>query len=134
MHYDSFLGQVQHRARVADGGEAMRAVHATLQTLGERLTPNEAHDLAAQLPMEIGDFLIAPSFQEKFGLNEFFRRVAEREEVTPSEAMLHSCAVISVLLEAVSRGEMADVCAQLPHEFDRLFELAQLDVVVNGRA
>ncbi len=38
------------------------------------------------------------------------------------EAVYHARAVIEVLSEAVSKGEMDDVRAQLPAEFDRLFE------------
>jgi uncharacterized protein (DUF2267 family) len=133
MKYDEFLGQVQYRARLADGGQAIRAIHATLETLGERLVGDEASDLAAQLPPEIGAYLKVPMFQEKFGLKEFFERVAEREEVPVSDAAFHACAVVSVLCDAVSHGEMADVRSQLPGEYDRLFEVAHLSVMSNGR-
>jgi uncharacterized protein (DUF2267 family) len=37
-------------------------------------------------------------------------------------AAFHARAVIEVLSEAVSKGELDDVRAQLPAEFDRLFE------------
>jgi uncharacterized protein (DUF2267 family) len=125
MNYDDFVGQVQHRARLADGSEAMRAIHATLETLNERLWGGEAGDLAAQLPQEIGSYLRQPALQEKFGLHEFYERVALREGASVSEAAFHAAAVVSVLDDAVSRGEMDDVRAQLPKEYDRLFEVPQ---------
>lgn len=134
MNYDEFVGQVQHRAQLADGGEAMRAIHATLETLNQRLAGGEADDLAAQLPREIGSYLRQPVLQEKFGLNEFFERVAECEGVSVSDAAFHASAVVSVLCDAVSHGEMDDVRAQLPKEYDRLFEVAQLAIMSNGRA
>jgi uncharacterized protein (DUF2267 family) len=114
----------------------MRAIHATLETLNARLAGGEADDLAAQLPTEISSYLRQPVLQEKFGLHEFFERVAmcEGEGVSVSDAAFHASAVVSVLCDAVSRGEMDDVRAQLPKEYARLFEVAQLSVISNGRA
>ena len=59
---------------------------------------------------------------ERFDLDEFFRRVSEREGVDLPVSVHHARAVISVLQEAVSRGEMQDVRAQLPEDFAPLFE------------
>jgi len=39
-----------------------------------------------------------------------------------AKAIYHARAVIAVLYEAVSPGEMADIRAQLPAEYARLFE------------
>lgn len=124
MKHDEFIGQVQHRARLSSRGEAERATRATLETLAERLAGGEARDLAAQLPPEIGDHLRGQwsDMGERFSLAEFFRRVSLREGVDPPAAVFHARAVIEVLGEAVSQGELDDVRAQLPAEFDRLFE------------
>ena len=124
MKHDEFIGQVQHRARLSSRGEAERATRATLETLAERLVGGEANDLAAQLPMEIREHLRRERSGkgQRFSLNEFFHRVSQREGVDVPEAVYHARAVIEVLSEAVSKGEMDDVRAQLPAEFDRLFE------------
>jgi uncharacterized protein (DUF2267 family) len=124
MKHDEFIGQVQHRARLSSRGAAERATRATLETLAERLAGGEAKDLAAQLPLEIAEHLRGQwsALGERFSLDEFFRRVSLREGVDLSDAVFHAQAVIEVLNEAVSRGEMDDVRAQLPSEFDRLFE------------
>lgn len=122
MQYDEFIGQVQHRARLASGGEAVRAVHAVLQTLGERLYGREADNLAAQLPGEIGFYLQQAEQREPFSMREFFERVAEREGVDYPDAVYHARAVMSVILDAVSPGEIADMRAQLPAEFNPLFQ------------
>jgi uncharacterized protein (DUF2267 family) len=124
MKHDEFIGQVQHRARLSSRGEAERAVRATLETLAERLSGGEAEDLAAQLPLEIGHHLRGPwSAQgERFPLDEFFRLVSLREGVDLPAAVFHARAVIEVLSEAVSTGEMDDVRAQLPAEYERLFD------------
>jgi uncharacterized protein (DUF2267 family) len=124
MKHDEFVGQVKHRARLSSRGEAERATRATLETLAERLAGGEAKNLAAQLPQEIGEHLRREwsGVGERFDLAEFFRRVSLREGVDLPAAVFHARAVIEVLSEAVSRGEIDDVRAQLPAEFDRLFE------------
>jgi uncharacterized protein (DUF2267 family) len=50
-------------------------------------------------------------------LDEFVRRVAEREGITPAEAREHTRAVFATLREAVGEDEFRDVSAQLPLEY-----------------
>ena len=124
MKHDEFIGQVQHRARVSSRGNAEIATRATLETLAERLAGGEADDLASQLPRGIAEHLRSRLVGEgeRFSVEEFFQRVSRREGVDLPKAIYHARAVIAVLYEAVSPGEMADVHAQLPAEFVRLFE------------
>ncbi len=124
MKHDEFIGQVQYRAQLSSRGEAERATRATLETLAERLAGGEAKDLAAQLPLEIGEHLRGQwsALGERFSLDEFFRRVSRREGADLPDAVFHARVVIEVLSEAVSKGEIDDVRAQLPTEFDELFE------------
>ncbi len=124
MQTDQFIGLVQSRARLASTGEALRAIGATLQVLGQRLFGGEAGDLASQLPSELGHYLRDGQERgnESFDLDEFFDRVSLLEGVDLPDAVFHARVVISVLQEAVSRGEMDDVRAQLPEEYDPLFE------------
>jgi uncharacterized protein (DUF2267 family) len=53
-------------------------------------------------------------------LDEFVRRVAEREGVTPAEARDHARAVFATLREAVGEEEFRDIRAQLPLEYAAL--------------
>lgn len=122
MQYDAFVGQVQDRARLPSLGDTVAAIRATLHTLGERLSGDEAEDLAAQLPREIALYLHMADEQESFSLDEFFERVAEREPADLPAAVHHARAVIAVVQEAVTPGEIADVRAQLPADYDPLFE------------
>ncbi|MGE5620546.1 MAG: DUF2267 domain-containing protein [Sphingomonadaceae bacterium] len=119
MQYDRFVGLVQSRARLGTEGEAVRAIHATLETLGERLFGGEADNLAAQLPVEIGHYLKEPASSESFDLDEFYRRVSVREGVELPLAIFHTRAVIDTLKEAVSPGILDKVLDQLPEEYDR---------------
>jgi uncharacterized protein (DUF2267 family) len=124
MKHDAFIGQVQHRAHLSSRGAAERATRVVLETLAERLAGGEAGNLAAQLPPEIGEHLRNYRLLsgERFSLDEFYQRVSQGESVDLPEAVFHARVVIEVLGEAVSPGEMTDVRAQLPAEFDRLFE------------
>ncbi len=123
MDTDRFIGLVQNRAHLASTGEALRAIEATLQQLGRRLAGNEAEDLASQLPPELGHFLREEAGEgERFDAQEYIARVSLLEGVDPPDAAFHVRAVLSVLQEAVSPGEIEDVKAQLPTDWDRLFE------------
>lgn len=123
MKYDQFVGQVQHRARLPDKAHAVTAIRATLETLASRLTFAELKDLAAQLPQEIAIYLQPKTMPaQRFSLKEFFERVSENEAASIPDATYHARVVFEVLMDAVSRGEMADVRAQLPAEYEALFQ------------
>ncbi len=96
MKHDEFIGQVQHRARLSSRGQAERATRATLEMLAERLTAAEAYDLAAQLPSGLAEHLRheRPQRGERFFLDAFFQRVAERESVDVPKAVDHARAVM----------------------------------------
>lgn len=137
MDHDSFIGRVQNRAELASRGAALSASRATLQTLGERIQEGEATNLAAQLPDELGRFLEEHAdTTESFDFGEFVERVAERDENLGdggiddddrSAAALHARAVVDVLDEAVTEGQIADVRDQLPDDYGDLFELAEVE-------
>lgn len=96
-------------------------IRATLVTLSERLTRGEAGDVAAQLPKPMKEWLISsePDAQ-RFGLDEFIRRVSQRAQVPPEEAERAVRAVFSTLRLAVTGGELKDMMSQLPKEFAEL--------------
>ncbi|MGI6206973.1 MAG: DUF2267 domain-containing protein [Anaerolineae bacterium] len=131
MQYDEFVGKVQNRARLGTTGEAVRAIHATLETLGQRLYGGEADDIAAQLPREIGTYLREATRSrrpESFGLSEFYRRVMEHAGpgIEYPDAVFLARVVMSVVAEAISAGEMQDLRSQLPVEYNDLFEFEDI--------
>ena len=68
---------------------------------------------------------------ERFSLADFFDRVTEKEGVDKPVAVFHARAVIDVMKEAVSAGEIGDLRSQLPEAWDPLFEMgaeADLDI------
>jgi uncharacterized protein (DUF2267 family) len=120
MQYNEFVGHVQNRARLGTTGDTVRAIRATLETLGERITTDEASHLAAQLPGEIGYYLGQVKTTETFSLNEFFERVAKREMLGLPDATHHARAVVSVLSDAVTPNQWEHLRAQLPDEYEPL--------------
>ncbi len=124
MQHDEFIGQVQHRARLSSRGDAEVATRATLETLAERLAGDEPFNAAAQLPRGIAEYMehVDAGVGDRFSLDDFFQRVSIREGVELPQAVYHARAVIEVLQEAISPGEIEDIRAQLPKEFNPLFE------------
>jgi RND superfamily putative drug exporter len=102
--------------------DARRATDAALVTLSERITPRETHVLAAQLPRDLRPFVLSPKGgPERFGAEEFVRRVGEREGVADDEAAAHARAVLATLGEAVA-GDLDYVRAQLSADYAPLFD------------
>lgn len=120
MQYYEFVGHVQNRARLGSSGETVRAIHATLETLGERISEDEARHIAAQLPHEIGPYLEQADKTESFELDEFFQRVAKKENVDYPDSVYHARVVIDVLLEAITPDQADHLRAQLPGEYEEL--------------
>ncbi len=123
MQYQEFIGRVSQRAGLDSFERAEAATQATLTTLGEYLSGGEGLDLASQLPQGIAEILHQqpPNRSKIFSLNDFLQMVGENEGVGIEEAEAHARAVVSVLEEAVTEGEMEDVRRQFPSEFDPLF-------------
>jgi uncharacterized protein (DUF2267 family) len=120
MQLHQFLSNVQQRANLDSQDQAMSAVRATLETLSERLQGGEPLDLAAQLPALLQGH-VDVGHAERFDMDAFFDRVADREGVDHDQARQHARAVLEVTSEAVSNGEIEDVMSQLPQEYHGLF-------------
>ena len=127
MKYEEFIEEVQKRAHLASKNEAKRATRAALETLAECISQKERSDAASQLPKGLALYLKepflgpgkqpAPSPKRSLSLDEFFQRMSIREDVPPETAREHAHAVMSVLVDALSKGEFEDIRAQLPIEF-----------------
>lgn len=123
MQYEEFVRTVKGRIEPTDPGEAEKAVMATLETLGECIRDDEATDLADQLPKELKEPLLRqPPVAKPYSLEQFFQRVGERENIDATTAAAHATAVMEVLNEAVSKGELRDVLSQLSPQFSALID------------
>lgn len=134
MDFDEFTGEVQNRLELASTGETLRAIRATLTTLGERIQEGEAKDLAGTLPMEIDRYLLEADSGQRFDWDEFLDRVWEREEMSDpddrADAAYHARVILDLVNEAVPPGEMEQVRDGLPadEDWNELFELVDQDI------
>lgn len=121
MKTEKFLEQVNQRAGLASTEEVRRVVEGALETLGERLEKTEREKLAAQLSDQLKEFLLKRQITERYSLEEFYNRISARADVGYPEAVAGTRAVMAVLQDAVSRGEIDHILAQLPDEYEELF-------------
>ena len=129
MQYEEFIDRVRDRIAADSDEEAVRATEATLHTLSERLDLTNRRQLAAQLPKELQEML-SYAHEEKqqqlkgrFMLEEFYKRVAARLDIRYEPAENISRAVMSVLSEAVTEGELEEVLSDIDSDYQVLFEI-----------
>ena len=120
MKHDEFVGEVQHRAQLASRGAAETAIRATLETLADRIPEATANHLADQLPREIGLHL-RKGKPERLSLDEFYARVAARENGDIPTSVFHARVVLTMIAEAVSPGVMHKIRSEVPAAYDPLF-------------
>ncbi|MFD5266288.1 DUF2267 domain-containing protein [Streptomyces sp. NPDC058335] len=123
MKRDAFLARVRERGEYHSQDEARQITEQVLDVLSERISPGEVKDLASQLPAPFGQALTAVEREqaENFGIEEFYRRVAERTGARPRTAQWDASAVLSTVADAVSGGELNQVISQLPSSYALLF-------------
>jgi uncharacterized protein (DUF2267 family) len=129
MNYREFTERVSAKAAL-DTDHAEAATQAVLSVLGESLSEGEIRHLSSQLAAELKTMLQnVPGHGRPYTAQEFLKLVAERERVPEHEARLHTQAVLSTLREAVDRGELAEVFAELwrDPEYDALWAQPALD-------
>jgi uncharacterized protein (DUF2267 family) len=118
--YERFIAAIEQLTGLP-WSRAERAAQATMETLGERITGDQARMLAADLPVELRMWLLSDGAEaQRFDVGEFLRRVAEREEVDSETAEQHVTAVFVALARLVRSDEMAKLEGQLPQEYRRL--------------
>lgn len=123
MKYDEFIKHVQSVAQLDSRQAAEQAIRATLETVAERIVGNEASQLAAQLPAELGQYLRGHEGENGhfFSLQEFYQRVSQKAGVETVVAAVQARAVFAVLNQAVTPGEFADVKANFSDDYSELF-------------
>lgn len=140
MDFNEFTGEVQHRIEAATQGEAVRAIRAVLQTLGERLEPGEASDLASPLPMEIDRYILDVDHGQRFDYDEFVDRIEARMnyddldvdfgkggDVDRSDINFYATAIVALVVDQLSGDEPNQLAAQLPDDYGNLFEFVDAE-------
>lgn len=127
MEYSEFVNRVQETAELESPKQALAVIEATLGTLGELLSKADRDNLAAQLHKPLKECLHrwierpgGPARPHHFNLEEFYNRVSARSGAGYPTAVRGSLAVMSVLQQAVSQGEIADLLDELPSDYEEL--------------
>lgn len=122
MKYEEFVARVRERGEYDNAAEAQQVISVVVTTLAERLTADEARQLGAQLPAQLGEVLTnAGGGGQRIGVAEFLRRVGEGTGATERTAEWDASAVLTTIADAVSGGELNDVLTQLPSGYATLF-------------
>lgn len=120
MNFDEFTGEVQHRLELPGTGETVRAIRATLMTLGERIPAESAEDLAASLPMEIQWYMTGAVHEhsQHFDWSEFVSRVSEIENAEGTDAAYHAQVIMDLVASLVPPSDLQQLRDQLPESED----------------
>lgn len=128
MQIEKFLDRVESLAEFESRKQVEESVAVSLAALGERLYRTNRRKLAAQLPDELKVFLEREVEVEAvrqdvppFSLEEYYKRVAARADMSPAEAMEKSRKVMVVLTQAVTPEILSDILEELPEEYKELF-------------
>jgi uncharacterized protein (DUF2267 family) len=117
-----WLNELCDELGTQDQKTAYRLLRAYLHAVRDRLTVNEAAQLAAQLPELIRgiyyeNWVPARTPLKYRTVDEFFDRVAHEAQLTGETQTSYACsAVARVLRRHISEGEMDDVVSIFPEE------------------
>lgn len=125
---NEWINEVKDEIGCMDRNDAYLALRSTLHALRDRLMPEEAIDLGAQLPMLIrgiyfegyttsGKPVTVRRKHEFLDLVE--RELGRNPEIDPEDA---AEGVFAVLGRKISEGEIRDIKSMLPKEIDELWQ------------
>lgn len=121
-----WLKELRDNGDLADEATAYSALRAVLHQLRDRLTPEEAVDLAAQLPLIIRGLYFegwrpGRTPEKVRTRREFVDGVAAKLRPHTIDAERAVRDVLSLIAHHCDPGEIADVIAQLPGELKELW-------------
>ncbi|MDD3012657.1 MAG: DUF2267 domain-containing protein [Candidatus Gastranaerophilales bacterium] len=137
MNKDEFVKKVMEQLNIQDTHVAERGVQIVFSILSHRMTENEAHDVADQLPQDLkriwnnqvwitNYFLLSGkrlNYRHKVQLLTLVENEILRENL-PIHAEKLTQAVIHTLKEQITTGETEDIIAQLPEEIKDFYKAA----------
>ena len=121
-----WLDELMREMHWEDRQTAYQGLRAVLHTLRDRLTIDEASDLAAQLPLMVRGIFYEGWHPANKPLkvrsrDEFLQQVADRFERDPMDVERLTRACFKVLGEHVTAGEIQDVRSSLPAPIRQLW-------------
>jgi len=137
MNKDEFVKKVMEQLNIQDKNVAERGVQIVLSILSHRMTENESHDVADQLPQDLrrmwnnqvwitNYFFLSGkrlNYRHKTQLLTLVENEILREDL-PIHAEKLTQAVFHTLKEQITIGESQDIIAQLPEEIKDFYKAA----------
>jgi len=97
--------------------------HHVLAALAERLRPDEAAELGAELPDELGDILAGAHGEGRLSREELIEEIASRLDVDDDDAETAAMAVLGVIREAIEpMVSIEQVLESLPPDLAQLMQ------------
>jgi uncharacterized protein (DUF2267 family) len=127
---EEFLSRLQVEAGLGDRDEALRVAKSVFTALRDRLTPEEAADLEAQLQAELKEIWRGTPIKSLFhkatgprriSFETFVGRIAAQNEVSYDRALELTRQTFHLLKDVISPGEAEDVASQLPKKLKILW-------------
>ena len=123
MTADDLYRRIEARLPDAVEVDGKTFTHEVLRALAERLTPDEAAELGAELPDELGDVLADAHGDGVLTRDEFIEDVAARLDLDDDDAELGAQAVLGVIREALEPVVSIDqVLESLPSDLAALMQ------------
>lgn len=137
MNKDEFVKKVMDQLEIQDKNVAERGIQFVLSILSHRMTEEESHDVADQLPQDLkrmwnnqvwitNYFFLSGkrlNYRHKAQLLSLVENEILRENL-PLHAEKLTQAVFHVLKEHITVGESGDIVAQLPEEIKDFYKAA----------
>jgi uncharacterized protein (DUF2267 family) len=121
MTAEDLLARVQARLPDTIEASAKDLVHHVLAAVAERLTPEEAAELGAELPDELGDILATASGDGNLSRDALVEDVAARLDLDDDDAEQGIVAVLGAIREYLEPVvEIEQVLESLPPDLAQL--------------
>ena len=121
MTAEDLYARVEAHAPATCAKHSKKLVHAVLSELAERLTPEEAAELGAELPEALGDLLAAANGNGELERDQFIETIASRLDLDDDEAEDCTIAVLVALREVLEPVVAVEqVLATLPPDLAQM--------------
>ncbi len=123
MTADDLYHRIEARLPDAIEIDGRTFAHEVLAAVAERLTPDEAAEIGAELPDELGDVLAGAHGDGQLTRDELIEDVASRLDLDDDDAELGTQAVLGVIREALEPVLSIDqVLESLPSDLAALMQ------------
>lgn len=123
MTADDLYRRIEARLPDAVAIDGKTFTHEVLRALAERLTPDEAAEIGAELPDELGDVLAGAHGDGVLTRDELIEDIASRLDLDDDDAELGAQAVLGVIREALEpMVSIEQVLESLPSDLAALMQ------------